>query len=149
ATSSVAAFGFTALVAGQLVGRATADRFIDRYGQRRVIRTGGLIIAVGMGCVVAIPTIPVTILGFAAAGFGAVPLIPAAYARADDIRGLRPGVGLTIVSWLMRLGFLITPPLVGALSDMLSLRWALIVVPIAGAITVGLAKVLPDRVAGE
>jgi len=54
-------------------------------------------------------------------------------------------VGLTVVSWLMRLGFLLTPPMIGALSDMLSLRWALIVVPVAGAITVVLARVLPGR----
>lgn len=145
ATNVIAAFGFTSLVAGQLVGRATADGFIDRFGQRRVIRTGGLIIAVGMGLAIAIPTVPTTIAGFALAGLGAAPLLPAAYNRADDIPGLRLGVGLTVVSWLMRLGFLLTPPMIGALSDMLSLRWALMVVPVAGAITVVLARVLPGR----
>lgn len=145
ATNAIAALGFTSLVAGQLVGRATADGFIDRFGQRRVIRTGGLIIAVGMGLAIAIPTVPTTLAGFALAGLGAAPLLPAAYNRADDIPGLRPGVGLTVVSWLMRLGFLLTPPMIGALSDMLSLRWALIVVPVAGAITVVLARVLPGR----
>lgn len=145
APSAVAAFGFTALVAGQLIGRATADRFVDRFGQRRVIRTGGMIIALGMGLAIAWPTVPLTIAGFAAAGFGSSALIPAAYNAADDIPGLRPGVGLTVVSWFMRLGFLIAPPLVGALSDMLSLRWALLVVPLAGLVTMMLARVLPGR----
>lgn len=145
APSAVAAFGFTALVAGQLIGRATADRFVDRFGQRRVIRTGGIIITVGMGLAIAWPTVPLTIAGFAAAGFGSSALIPAAYNAADDIPGLRPGVGLTVVSWFMRLGFLIAPPVVGALSDMLSLRWALLVVPLAGLVTIGLARVLPGR----
>ncbi|OAV62933.1 MFS transporter [Enteractinococcus helveticum] len=145
APSAVAAFGFTALVAGQLIGRATADRFVDRFGQRRVIRTGGIIISVGMGLAIAWPTVPLTIAGFAAAGFGSSALIPAAYNAADDIPGLRPGVGLTVVSWFMRLGFLIAPPFVGALSDMLSLRWALLVVPLAGLVTIVLARVLPGR----
>lgn len=145
ATQAVAALGFTSLVAGQLVGRATADRFIDRFGQRRVIRIGGIIIAGGMGLAIAIPTVPITIAGFAAAGLGSAPLLPAAYNRADNIPGLRPGMGLTVVSWLMRLGFLITPPLIGALSDMLSLRWALVIVPVAGALTVVLARILPRR----
>ena len=140
APSAVAAFGFTALVAGQLIGRATADRFVDRFGQRRVIRTGGIIIALGMGLAIAWPTVPLTI-----AGFGSSALIPAAYNAADDIPGLRAGVGLTVVSWFMRLGFLIAPPLVGALSDMLSLRWALLVVPAAGLVTILLSKVLPGR----
>lgn len=144
-TNAIAAFGFTSLVVGQLVGRAAADGFIDRFGQRRVIRTGGLIIAGGMGMAIAIPTVSTTIAGFALAGLGAASLLPAAYNRADDIPGLRPGVGLTVVSWLMRLGFLLTPPMIGALSDMLSLRWALMVVPVAGAVTVLLARVLPGR----
>lgn len=145
APSAVAAFGFTALVAGQLLGRATADRFVDRFGQRCVIRTGGIIIAAGMGGAIAWPTVPLTIAGFAAAGLGSSALIPAAYNAADNIPGLRPGVGLTVVSWFMRLGFLLTPPLVGALSDMLSLRWALLVVPLAGILTMLLARMLPGR----
>src|SRR5699024_5624155 len=134
APSSIAAFGFTALVAGQLMGRATADRFVDHFGQRRVIRTGGIIMTVGMGLAIAWPTVPLTIAGFAAAGFGSSALIPAAYNAADDIPGLRPGVGLTVISWFMRLGFLAAPPVVGAVSDMLSLRWALLVVPLAGMV---------------
>ncbi len=143
APSSVAALGFTAMVAGQLVGRATADGFVDRFGQRRVIRTGGTIIAVGMGMAIAWPTVPLTIAGFAAAGLGAAALIPAVYSTADEIPGLRPGVGLTVVSWFMRLGFLLTPPLVGALSDRFSLRWALLVIPCAGVLTILLARILP------
>ena len=145
APSSIAAFGFTALVAGQLMGRATADRFVDHFGQRRVIRTGGIIMTVGMGLAIAWPTVPLTIAGFAAAGFGSSALIPAAYNAADDIPGLRPGVGLTVISWFMRLGFLAAPPVVGAVSDMLSLRWALLVVPLAGMVIIVLAKVLPGR----
>ncbi|HJF15221.1 MAG TPA: MFS transporter [Enteractinococcus helveticum] len=145
APSSIAAFGFTALVAGQLMGRATADRFVDHFGQRRVIRTGGIIMTVGMGLAIAWPTVPLTIAGFAAVGFGSSALIPAAYNAADDIPGLRPGVGLTVISWFMRLGFLAAPPVVGAVSDMLSLRWALLVVPLAGMVIIVLAKVLPGR----
>lgn len=145
ASSTVAALGFTALVAGQLVGRASADRLIDRFGQRRVVGTGGVIIALGMSTALAVPTVAGTILGFAAAGLGAAPVIPAVYDAAEHIRGLRPGVGLTIVSWLMRLGLMLTPPLVGALSDALTLRWALLIVPLAGASTMLLARFLPGR----
>lgn len=145
ASSVVAALGFTALMAGQLLGRAIADRCVDRFGQRNVIRSGGAIIAIGMGTTLAFPTVPGTILGFAAAGLGAAPLMPAAYDRADSIPGLRPGVGLTVVSWLMRLGWLMTPPLVGVLSELFALRWALLVVPVVGVATIVLARVLPRR----
>lgn len=144
-SSAVAALGFTAMMVGQLIGRSTADRFVDRYGQRTVIRTGGAIITAGMGIALIWPTIPLTLAGFGAAGLGAAALIPAAYNTADELPGLNPGVGLTVDSWFMRLGFLVTPPLVGALSDMFSLRWALLVVPVAGAVTFLLARVLPGR----
>lgn len=145
APSAVAALGFTAMMVGQLIGRSTADRFVDRYGQRTVIRTGGAIITTGMGIALIWPTVPLTLAGFGVAGLGAAALIPAAYNTADELPGLNPGVGLTVVSWFMRLGFLVTPPLVGSLSDMFSLRWALLVVPVAGAVTFLLARVLPGR----
>lgn len=65
--------------------------------------------------------------------------------EADELPGLRPGTGLTIVSWLMRLGFLLSPPLVGFVADASELRIGLMVVPIAGALVVVLAGILRAR----
>jgi MFS family permease len=115
---------------------------VDRFGQRAVARLGGAIVLVGMGLALAFPTVPGTIAGFAAAGFGVATLVPAAMHAADELPGLRAGTGLTIVSWLMRLGFLCSPPLVGLVADVVSLRVALLVVPLAGLVTVLAAGVL-------
>jgi hypothetical protein len=65
--------------------------------------------------------------------------------EADELPGLKPGSGLTIVSWLMRLGFLLSPPLVGLAADATSLRVGLLVVPLAGLLVLLLAGVLRPR----
>ncbi|CAM5737960.1 MFS transporter [Streptomyces hirsutus] len=108
-------------------------------------RAGGFIAAAGMGLALAVPTVPGTILGFAAAGFGVATLVPAAMHEADELPGLKPGSGLTIVSWLMRLGFLLSPLIVGLVADEAGLRLGLLVVPLAGALVVVLAGVLGAR----
>ncbi|MGX6600993.1 MFS transporter [Micromonosporaceae bacterium Da 78-11] len=145
AAASVAAFGFIALVGAQFVGRMIGDRLVDRFGQRAVARTGGLITAGGMGLALAFPTVPGAIAGFAAAGFGVATLVPAALHAADELPGFRPGTALTLVSWLMRLGFLLSPPIVGLVSDATSLRTGLLVVPAAGVLVILLAGVLSNR----
>ncbi|AOW85365.1 MULTISPECIES: MFS transporter [Streptomyces] len=145
ASVALAASGYVALVGAQFVGRLIGDRLVDRFGQRTVARSGALIAAVGMGLALAVPTVPGTVLGFAAAGFGVATLVPAAMHEADELPGLKPGSGLTIVSWLMRLGFLLSPPVVGLVADASSLRVGLLVVPFAGVLVLLLAGVLGPR----
>ncbi|MBF5083449.1 MFS transporter [Quadrisphaera sp. INWT6] len=142
APAALAALGFVALVGAQTVGRLVGDRLVDRFGQRAVARTGGLLAAVGMGVALAAPSVPGTIAGFAAAGLGVATLVPAAMHEADELPGLRPGTGLTLVSWLMRLGFLVSPPVVGLVADEVGLRAGLLVVPLAGLVAFGLAGAL-------
>jgi MFS family permease len=145
AAASVAAFGFIALVGAQTVGRLVGDRLVDRFGQRAVARAGGVITAGGMVLALAFPSVPGTIAGFAAAGLGVATLVPAAMHAADELPGFRPGTALTLVSWLMRLGFLLSPPIVGLISDATSLRTGLLVVPAAGVLVILLAGVLSSR----
>ncbi|MGB3375806.1 MAG: MFS transporter, partial [Microbacterium sp.] len=144
--AALAAVGYIALVGAQFIGRMVGDGLTDRFGQRAVAIAGGLIAAVGMGLALAFPTIPGTIVGFAAAGYGVATLIPAAMNAADDLPGLKHGAGLTIVSWLLRLGFLLSPPIVGLVADNAGLRVGLLVVPIAGVVAVLCAWALAGRV---
>ncbi|HIY41908.1 MAG TPA: MFS transporter [Candidatus Nocardiopsis merdipullorum] len=145
APAALAATGYVALVSGQFLGRIFGDRLVDRYGQRAVARVGGLITAVGMGSMLAFPTIPGTVLGFGLAGLGVATLVLTTLNEADELPGLRPGTGLTVVSWLMRLGFLLCPPVVGLIADATELRIGLLVVPVMGALVIVLAGVLRTR----
>lgn len=145
APGPVAALGFVALVGCMFVGRMVGDRLVDRFGERAIARTGGLIAAAGMGTALAFPSVPGTIAGFAAAGLGVATVVPAAMRAADELPGLRPGTGLTILTWLMRVGFLGAPLIVGVVADATSLRVGLLIVPAAGVALMVLAGVLSAR----
>ena len=106
APGAIAVFGYVALVGFMFLGRLIGDRLVDRFGERIVVRAGGFVTAAGMGAALAFPSVPGTIAGFAAAGFGVATLIPAAMHGADQLPGMRPGTGLTVVTWLMRVGLL-------------------------------------------
>ena len=145
ASAFLAGTGFVALQGMQFVGRIFGDRLVDRFGQRAVARTGGVIVFLGMGTALAFPTIAGTIAGFGLAGLGVSTLIPAAMHAADELPSLRPGTGLTIVSWLLRVGFLVSPPIVGAIADNSALRFGLLIVPVVGLLVVVFAGVLSSR----
>nr|WP_209684643.1 MFS transporter [Arthrobacter stackebrandtii] len=145
APASIAGLGFVALVGAQFVGRLVGDRLVDRFGERLVAQAGGALVALGMGLALLFPSLPGSIAGFAAAGFGIATLVPAAMHGADNIPGLRPGTGLTVLSWLMRISFLLSPPVVGAIADATSLRTGLWVVPLAGIMVLALSPVLAGK----
>jgi MFS family permease len=149
APGAVAGLGFTAFAVSQFVGRVLGDRAVDRFGERAVVRSGGLLAAVGMGVALAFPSVPATIAGFAVAGLGIATAVPAAFHAADNVPGLRPGTGLTVVTWLMRIGFLSSPVVVGAVADATSLRIGLLVIPIAGVVIMISAAVLAANVSGR
>jgi MFS family permease len=138
----IAGSGFVALQCMQLVGRLIGDRLVDRFGQRAVAQGGGALVTIGMGAALLWPTSVGTVIGFGLAGLGVSTLIPATMHAADELPGLRPGTGLTIVGWLLRLGILVSPPVVGALADATSLRVGLMVVPAVGIVVMMLAPVL-------
>ncbi|GAA3154103.1 hypothetical protein [Nonomuraea salmonea] len=103
--------------------------------------------AAGMGAALAVPTVPAALAGFALAGLGVATLVPAAMHTADELPGLPHGTGLTVVSWLLRGGFLVSPLLVGAVADLAGLRVGLLSVVLAGVITIALSRTLANRTA--
>jgi hypothetical protein len=65
---------------------------------------------------------------------------------ADILPGLRAGTGLTVVAWLLRVGSISSPPVIGVIADATSLRVGLLAVPLAGVAAMALAVVLsPQR----
>ena len=126
----MAGMAFVALQGAQMLGRFTGDAITDRLGDRRTARLGALIGLVGMTLGLLLPGQVTSILGFAAAGWGVATLFPAAFRAADDMPGLAPGVGMTVVGWVARFGFFLAPPLVGVVADALSLERALWLMPL-------------------
>lgn len=129
-TPFVAGLAFVALQGAQTVGRFTGDAVVDRLGDRRTAQYGALLSAAGMSMALLLPHPVTALIGFACAGWGVATLFPAAFRAADDMEGVAPGLGITLVGWIARVGFFAAPPIVGALADLFTLRYALWLVPL-------------------
>ena len=140
--------GLVALQGTMIVGRLVGDRIIDAVGQRAVIAWGGALVTLGMSIALLLSSVPGTLLGMAISGAGCAVAVPVAYSAADDVEGLPPGLGLTIVSWLARLAGLLAPPVVGWLADDHGLWVALTYGLLGGLIMVTCWPVLHRRSAG-
>lgn len=132
-TPFIAGMGFTVLMIAETIGRLTGDLIVNRFGLALAVAQGSVVCLVGMAAAIAWPTTASALIGFAAAGWGVATIIPLAMDVADSLPGVRAGVGLTVATWVMRLGFMLFPIGIGALGDVVALRWAMVCLP-AGAL---------------
>lgn len=145
ATPFVAGMAFVALQGAQTIGRFTGDAVVDRLGDRMTARLGAVLAAIGMSVGLLVSHPVAAMLGFACVGWGIATLFPAAFRAADDLPGVAPGVGITVIGWLARVGFLATPPLVGWLADWFTLARALWLVPVYALGILAFSGVLETR----
>ncbi|HET9610976.1 MAG TPA: MFS transporter [Acidimicrobiales bacterium] len=139
-----AALGLAAFMAGMLVGRLVGDHLTDRFGGAAVLRGGMTLVAAGLlaGALVDHPA--AFAVGLVLAGAGASALFPLAFSAAGTTPGVAPGTGAATVSLAARLGFLAEPVLMGALAELLGLRWAFVVVGgVALAIAAAASRIVP------
>jgi MFS family permease len=135
---------FTVTIGAQCVGRFTGDLLINRLGRAGAARLGGVLIAVG-GIVVVSATNPVVlIVGLVMAGFGCATTVPSAFVAAASLPGVSQGAGLTLVSWLLRVGFLATSPIIGTIATVANLRVSLALLILVGVAVFTLAPALGD-----
>ena len=136
----VAALAVVLYTAAMTVGRLTNDRWVDRWGDAMVARSGALLASAGLVLVVAAGSwaavLPAAV-GFALVGFGTAPLFPVMISAAGSVPGVPAGQGVAVVAWLARLGFVVAPTLVGIAADRVGLSAAL-VIPLVAGVTVAI-----------
>jgi MFS family permease len=139
-TAAVAAIGFTAFSVTMTLGRVFGDRLVDRFGPEAVVRLGGTVAAVGFGlALVASAPVP-AIIGFACLGAGMSGVVPIVFRASGHVPGMTAGVGLAAVSSTGYLGFLVGPPTIGGLAELLGLPAALGVLVLLAAAVALLAR---------
>ncbi|CAN5504320.1 hypothetical protein BH10ACT4_BH10ACT4_07450 [soil metagenome] len=142
----VAGFGFIALQAAQTVGRFAGDGLVTRFGDRAVARVGASLALGGMSLALVFATPVTTIVAFGLVGAGVGTLIPGAIRTAEGLPGLPPGTGLTWVSTTIRIGLFVSPPLVGFVADLTSLRVALVIMPVLAVVILVASRSLGRRI---
>ena len=139
-STGIGGIGYVVMLAAHFAGRIFGDAATDRWGRVAVIKMSGAAIMLGGALIIAMPGLILVLVGYALAGYGCSVVVPAAYAAAGRLPGLPEGAGITYVSWLMRVGFLATSPIIGAIGDLTSLRVGLGLIVLAGLAVVVLAK---------
>jgi MFS family permease len=129
AAAGIAGLAFTGFSLAMVLGRLAGDRIVLTWGRVATVRASALIALAGGVVVVVAPSVPVVVLGFAAMGIGlacTVPLVFAAAAGNDP----EPGPALAAVTTPGYVGFLIGPPAIGGLSELIGLGPALALLPL-------------------
>ena len=130
-----AGIAFSIVIGSQCLGRFSGDVLVMRFVAGRIARIGGVLIALGgLGAVFAEEPV-LLLIAMAALGFGSATLVPGALGAAAQLPGIGRAGGVTLVNWLMRVGFLGTSPLVGLIAAEAGLRWGLSLLVMVGVLT--------------
>ena len=145
AAAAVGGLGFIALQTCQTVGRLLGDPAVTRFGDRAVARAGAALGGCATAAALATSSPAATVAAFGLIGLGIGTLIPASMRSADELPGLPPGAGLTVVGTIDRIAIFAAPPVIGAVADAAGLRVGLLAMPIAMLLVVLCAGALPRR----
>jgi MFS family permease len=133
ASPGVAAAGFSGFAIAAVLVRFRADRLTARTDARTVVRLGAILTAAGLLLAIALPVLPVAIVGFAIVGAGTAVLLPLTFAAGANLS--RSGGALAAVMASTYAGTIAGPPLIGAAADHVGLRFAMLI-PLAAALAV-------------
>ncbi|MER5915349.1 MFS transporter [Streptomyces sp. NPDC001982] len=134
-----------------LVGRGMGDFGVRRFGAAAVVRLGALVAAAGFAVVALAPGAWVGMLGFTLLGLGLCVLVPQTFAAAGRLFPGASDAAIARLNIFNYVGFLIGSPLVGALGDAWSYRWAMLVPMVLVLMTLVYARSFaaqPDRYGG-
>jgi hypothetical protein len=141
---SQAALGYAVFSASMAASRFAGDALRARYDERTLLRCGAGLAAGAMAVVLLSAHPVVAWVGFALVGAGLAPVAPILFSAATRVPGVSPAAAIASVTSVGYSGFMLGPPLIGALATASSLTWALGVVVLAAALLAGGAgKVAP------
>jgi MFS family permease len=128
AGSGTAASGYAVFSAAMASFRLLGDLITARLRPVRTVRTGSIVAACGLFSALCMKRPAYAMPGFAAAGAGFSVIIPLVFGSGGRVANVSPGAGIATVTGIGYIGFLVGPPLIGFLSQLFTLRYALGVV---------------------
>ncbi|MDF2273062.1 MFS transporter [Streptomyces coacervatus] len=123
-----------------LLGRSLGDSGVRRFGAVAVVRLGAVVAALGFAVVAVAPGAWVGMLGFTLLGLGLCVLVPQTFAAAGRLFPHASDAAVARLNVFNYVGFLIGSPLVGALGDAWSYRWAMLVPMVLVLVTLVYAR---------
>ncbi len=126
--------------------RFVGDGFTRRFGPSRVLAAGGGLTAAGIALACAWPAPIPVVAGMTIAGLGQANIVPLLFSAAGRVPGVAAGAGVAMAATMGYAAFLIGPPVIGYLADLVGLRAALLLLVAAGlAIALGARIAAPQH----
>ena len=126
--------GYTSFMVMMAGGRFLGDRFILKFGRKKVLQISGLMISIGLFTAVFFPYLIPSTLAFMLVGLGVSTVVPTVYSVAGKNTTVSPGEALTIVSSVSFLGFLMGPPIIGYIAEAFGLQFSFAFIGIFGVL---------------
>lgn len=138
--------GVVAFTIALTVGRFIGDRFVNRFGERRVAQISMGITAVALTAALVAGNFYAYIGACVVVGLGIATLFPAAMHAATFVKGTNPETAITVVSWISRAGFVFAPFMVGLIADKVGITWGISIAVLAAMLLIPLSQVLRSKV---
>jgi fucose permease len=140
---ATAALGFAVFSGAMAAARFGADAARARWTEGTLLAAGAALAALAMALVLLAGHPALAFVGYALVGIGLAPAVPILYTAATRIPGVPRAAAIAAVSSIGYAGFMIGPPLIGALAKAMSLTAALGVVVLAGALLALFGRRIP------
>jgi predicted MFS family arabinose efflux permease len=128
-----AGLGYTAFALAMVAVRLSGNRVLARWPARSVISALAALATIGLGAALAAGQPVLTLVGFACLGAGLGLVVPSMFSAAGRLRGVPVASGVSAVAALSYCGLVLGPPLIGSLAGAMTLRSALVVLPLCTA----------------
>ena len=129
-----AGLGYAAFAGAMALARFAGDRLRARYPEDQLLAFSAGLSAFAMAVVLISGDPWVSLIGYALVGAGLAPVVPILYNAATRVPGTSRAAAIASVSSIGYSGFLIGPPLIGAIAHALTLTAAMGVVVVAASL---------------
>ena len=122
AEGAVVGLGLAVFAGSMAAVRLLGDRLDERFGPRALLAASGAVACAGLTGLSLAPGEAAALAGFAVTGAGIAVIAPVTFRLAGRLSPRAPGLGVAAVATPGYLGFLLGPPMVGALAEIGGLR---------------------------
>ena len=124
--------GYAAFMMTMAGGRFMGDRMSTLFGKRRWVMVSGILIFTGLLTTVLLPYLVPSVIGCLVTGFGVSSIIPLMYGTAGRHPEVPSGITIATVAGVGYLGFLMGPPLIGHIAEIVGLKFSFLLMSFGG-----------------
>ncbi len=140
ASVALSGLGFAAFSATMAIMRFAGDLVRDRLGGVKTLRICTLFAIAGMLLASLAPDAEIAILGFALCGIGISNMVPIAFSAAGNIPGLKPGIGISVVTTMGYSGMLVAPSVIGFVAEHVGFAAVFMALPVLLLVVLAFSK---------